>query len=478
MRIYFHRVFRSIWGVISAVNIRVKILGMTLGLILLLGLGITSRVRSSIADTLSIQLEDESITIGRDLAARATDLILLNDLINLQRLITETQSNNPDVLYAFVIDKNGQVLAHTFGEGFPVGLLDANSAAPGDHHQTILLQTNDGIVWDSAVPILDGRAGLARIGLSDVRLRETIQSITKQIALVILLVLALGILVAITLTWVLTRPILELVGATQRVARGDFSPHLERWADDELGNLADAFNSMTAELARTDEIRREREELRRQLLEKVIAAQEDERRRISRELHDSTSQSLTSLIVGLKTVNALSNNGKVHAHIQDLREIVAYTLDEIHAISTQLRPSVLDDLGLSAALDRLAKEWQARFQIPVDCILNVGMQRLPGEIETTIYRIVQEALTNIARYAEADSVSILVEESENEVVTIVEDNGIGFDTTLPPGKQHLGLVGMRERAELLGGKFTIESNPGVGTSIFVRLPLIVSEIAS
>lgn len=477
MKLTFNRLILKIWGVISAVNIRIKILGMTLGLILLLGLGITYRVRMSITDALSVQLEDESISNGRDLAARATDLILLNDLINLQKLIVETQTNNPDVLYAFVIDKNGQVLAHTFGEGFPVGLLDSNSAESGDHHQTILIQTNDGIVWDTAIPILDGRAGIARIGLSDARLQEAIQSITRQMAIVILIVLALGVIVAITLTWVLTRPILELVSATQRVAQGDFSPQLERWADDELGDLADAFNSMTAELSRIDRIRRERGELRRQLLEKVIAAQEDERRRISRELHDSTSQSLTSLIVGLKTLDTLSNNAEIHSRIEDLRSIVANTLEEIHAISTQLRPSVLDDLGLSAALDRLTSEWQSRFKIPVDCMLEIGTQRLPGEIETTIYRIVQEALTNVARYAKADTVSVLVELRDNEVIVVIDDDGIGFDSTIPHRSNHLGLVGMRERAELLGGRFTVESNPGVGTSVFVGIPLKVTELS-
>lgn len=476
MKISLSRLSRRIWDVISAVNIRVKILGMTLGLLLLLGLGVMLQVRSSMASTLRAQLEDESMAIGRDLAARATDFILLNDLINLQKLITETQTNLPDVRYAFIVDKSGQVLTHTFGLGFPMDLLDVNIAAPDAHHQTVVLQTNDGIVWDTAVPILGGRAGSARIGVSDIRLRQTVQTLTSQMIYVILLALVLGLLVAATLTWVLTRPILELVNATQRVTQGDFSPQVKRWADDEIGDLADAFNIMTAELARTDEIRREREALRRQLLEKVITAQEDERRRISRELHDSASQSLTSLIVGLKTMSTLCDNEKVHSHAEDLRHVAAQTLDEIHTISTQLRPSVLDDLGLSAALSRLTSEWQVRHKIPVDCVTRIGAQRLPGEIETAIYRIVQEALTNVARYAQPDSVSVLVERRDNEVTAIIEDNGAGFDMTLPPKRPHLGLVGMRERAELLNGKLTIESNLGVGTSVYVRIPIEVFEL--
>jgi signal transduction histidine kinase len=471
------RFLHSTWAVISSVTIRVKILGMTLGLLLLLGLGITAQVRSSLTNTLSIQLSEESVTVGRDLAARATDLILLNDLVGLQNLISETQSNNPSVRYAFIVDTNGQVLVHTFGPGFPVDLLDVNTAAPDDHHQTIALETEEGKIWDTAVPILAGQAGSARVGLSDSRLQQALQSLTRQLMFVTLAVVVLGVFVAIFLTWILTRPILELVEATQRVAQGDYSIKLNRWADDEIGDLADAFNTMTVDLARTDEIRQEREELRRQLLEKVILAQEDERRRISRELHDSTSQSLTSLMVGLKAMDTLCNNILVHSHAEDLRGVVAQTLDEIHAISTQLRPNVLDDLGLTAALERLADEWETRHKTIVDSAIQIGGQRLPGEIETAVYRIVQEALTNIAKYAQADSVSLLVELREHELVAVIEDNGIGFNMAPSPERPHLGLIGMRERAELLGGQLTIESQAGLGTNIFIRIPTKVSELS-
>lgn len=477
MKRIFSLFAQYIWEVLSAVNIRVKILGMTLGLLLLLGLGITIQVRTNLTNTLSAQLREENMIIGRDLAARAADLILLNDLVGLQNLISETKSNNPDVRYVFITGTNGQVLVHTFGPGFPVELLGINPVGPEEHHQTIALETDDGIVWDTAVPILFGRAGVARIGLSDIRLKQSLQILTRQLIFVTLAVIALGIVVAVSLTWVLTRPIIELLNATRRVSEGDFSVRLQRWADDEIGDLAEAFNGMIKDLARIDEIRQEREELRRQLLEKVILAQEDERRRISRELHDSTSQSLTSLMVGLKTMRTLCNNQQVHIHAEDLRKVVAQTLDEIHSISTQLRPNVLDDLGLAAALERLADEWQTRHKVLVDRVIRIGEQRLPGEIETAVYRIVQEALTNIAKYAQADSVSLLVELRDHEVVAVIEDNGVGFELSFSPIRPHLGLVGMRERAELLGGQLTIESQSGSGTTIFIRVPIRVSELS-
>jgi signal transduction histidine kinase len=119
----------------------------------------------------------------------------------------------------------------------------------------------------------------------------------------------------------------------------------------------------------------------------------------------------------------------------------------------------------------LVSEWQARYKTPVDLLLQCGPQRMPAEIETAIYRIVQEALTNIARHASARSVSVLVEERNGHLLAVVEDNGRGFDSGEKTGDRHLGLVGMQERAELLDGKLTIESSPQSGTSIYVEIPL-------
>jgi signal transduction histidine kinase len=227
---------------------------------------------------------------------------------------------------------------------------------------------------------------------------------------------------------------------------------------------------MTEELARTDELRREREALRRQLLEKVITTQEDERRRIARELHDSTSQNLTSLIVGLRIMETNCAQCAAQSKATDMRLVASKTLDEVHDLSMRLRPRVLDDLGLAAALERLVSEWQARHKIPVDVAIQLN-ERLPGDVETAIYRIVQETLTNIARHAQAHSASIMVERRGDIVRAIVEDDGIGFDIRTNHGERHLGLLGMRERAELLNGTLTIESTLEHGTSVFIEIPL-------
>ncbi|MBA4380730.1 MAG: ATPase, partial [Anaerolinea sp.] len=241
------------WAIIGAVSVRTKIMGIALGLVLLFGLGTTLYVRAALTTALTTQLEEQSVTISRDLAARSTDLILLNDIYSLQRLLLETQTNDPSVRYAFIVDRQGYVLAHTFASGFPANLLEINSVNPEEHHHTVVLETNEGLIWDTAVPIFGGRAGTVRVGFSDLEMRKSLNSVTGQLILITVLVSAIGITAAALLTWILTRPILELARATERIAAGDFTPRIRRWADDEIGNLAEAFNHMTAELARTDE---------------------------------------------------------------------------------------------------------------------------------------------------------------------------------------------------------------------------------
>lgn len=194
--------FQRIWAIAGAVSIRSKILGIVLGFIILLGVGVMVQSRYALTATMTAQLEEQSVSVSRDLAARATDPILLNDLLGLHDLLNETLANNPNVRYAFIVDPQGQVIAQTFEGGFPLDLLNLNSVTSTEHHHTALIQTNEGLVWDTAVPILDGKIGTARIGLSDASMRAALSTLTTQLLLTILLVSATGVLVAVFLTWI------------------------------------------------------------------------------------------------------------------------------------------------------------------------------------------------------------------------------------------------------------------------------------
>jgi signal transduction histidine kinase len=460
------------WKIAGAANIRVKIMGIVLGLVILMGLTVTLQVRANLVRTLDELLQEQSISIGRDLAARSTDLILVNNLYGLHQLLKDTLANNPNVRYAFITDADNHVLATTFGDGFPDHLLEANTVGASDHHTTIVLPTNEGQIWDTAVPIFEGRAGTARIGISGANLRLMLDGLTGQIMLTTVLAAIIGITAAAGLTWLLTRPILQLVGAAQAVERGDFGQHVARWANDEIGELTDAFNAMTEALARAQVERAERDQLRLQYVSGVISAQEDERRRIARELHDSTSQTLTSLVIGLRQLGEISGTVETRQRTEELRRIAAQTLDDVHALALQLRPSVLDDHGLPAAIQRHVTDCRRRHQLNIDvAITGLENERLNPEVETALYRITQEALTNIIRHAQAETASIFIERHNGTVRAVIEDDGIGFDIApTDPLDGHLGLYGIRERAELLGGKLTIESEHGRGTSLYIEIP--------
>jgi len=472
-----NRWFDRFWAVAGAVSVRTKILGIVLGLVLLLGLGVTFQVRAALTRAMEVQVEEQAVSVARDLAARSTDLILVNDAYRLYQLLLETKANNANVLYVFVLDPGGRVLGHTFGEGFPRGLVDANTVGAHEHHRTVVLNTDEGPIWDTAVPVFGGRAGTARVGMTEAAVQQALAAVTGQLLLTTALVSAVGIGAAALLTWILTRPILNLARAAHAVGRGDLSQRVRRWADDEIGILAEAFNAMTDALAGAAEERREREALRARFVSSVIAAQEEERKRIARELHDSTSQSLTTLLVGLKALGDSQGSAEVQRNLDELRSVVGTTLDEVHNLALHLRPSVLDDLGLPAALERYAAECQRRYGLRVELAIHgLDGRRLPAPVETALYRMVQEALTNVARHAQARMASVLLETYAGSIRAIVEDDGRGFDATVIDRPDHrLGLYGIRERAELLGGTLTIESEPGRGTTLFVEVPLSLAE---
>jgi signal transduction histidine kinase len=310
---------------------------------------------------------------------------------------------------------------------------------------------------------------LAEFDHTEAFISQIVSEVTMQLVTVTGIMIALGFAAAIFLTWIISRPIRSLVEATQAVTSGDYSRRVPRWANDEIGDLATAFNAMAESLAKAESERHEQEAMRARYVSGVIAAQEEERKRVARELHDSTGQSLTSLLVGLQNLKNTHNPAEIDRHIEELRAVTSTTLDEVRNLAWQLRPSALDDLGLSSALEHYISEYQKRYPVSVDFVANGLAARLPLEMETSIYRIIQESLTNIARHAKAQHASVMIDRRRDTLRIIIEDDGQGFDPEVVH-ENSLGLQGIRERAALFGGTLTIESQPGHGTSLFVVLP--------
>ena len=203
-------------------------------------------------------------------------------------------------------------------------------------------------------------------------------------------------------------------------------------------------------------------------LRRVVEAQELERRRLARELHDQTGQELTSVLLGLKAVEDAKTDGERAEALASVRGQVVETLHDVRRLAVELRPKALDDFGLVAALERLRDTFSEQTGMRVDLESQIDV-RLPSDVETALYRIVQEALTNIVKHAQAASVSIVLTRSGRAVTAVIEDDGRGF--TPGGGGDGLGLLGMGERLALLGGKLKIESSPGAGSTIVAEVPL-------
>jgi signal transduction histidine kinase len=204
----------------------------------------------------------------------------------------------------------------------------------------------------------------------------------------------------------------------------------------------------------------------RDALRRVVAGQEIERRRLARELHDETGQALTSILLGLRAVEEANSD----INVDDLRELVVGTLQDVRRLAVQLRPKALDDFGLVPALERLMQTFSESSGIAVDLEAPIGEERVPSDVETTVYRIVQEALTNVVKHAGAEKVSILLVRRDTTLTAVVEDDGQGFDPTAV-GDDSLGLEGMRERVELHDGRMVVEASPGAGTTLRIEVPL-------
>jgi signal transduction histidine kinase len=208
----------------------------------------------------------------------------------------------------------------------------------------------------------------------------------------------------------------------------------------------------------------------RDAVRRVVQAQELERQRLARELHDETGQALTSILLGLKPLEEALADHPARAALADLREQVVSALQNVRRLAVELRPAVLDDFGLVPALERLTDSFAEQSDIRVDFHSALGETRLPSEVETTLYRVVQESLTNIVKHAGAHNVSVSIAPRGSTVAAVIEDDGAGFDQRTVR-EEGVGLLGMRERLSFLDGRLEIESRPGAGTTIVAEVPL-------
>ena len=319
------------------------------------------------------------------------------------------------------------------------------------------------------------------------------RELKKTFLLFSLVSVAVALLMAVGMSRSIVKPVHELIDATHSIASGDMSRSIGFGGVDEIGMLSTSFEVMRVKLAdsleslhnynvelehrvfeRTREIRQSQSKVEK-LLKKVITAQEEERKRVARGLHDETLQSLSAILMKIDMCK-LYKGPPSGEKIEEMRKIVLNTLEDIRIMIQDLRPAILDDLGLEAAIRWLLDKhlWVKGIEYFLNIIGGHG-RRFDPHLEATLFRIIQEAIVNIARHSEAENVVVIMKIGTNEIKLDIEDDGKGFDIRSALRRTEdgrgLGLMGMKERVYLRDGKVLICSEPGAGTRISLRLPL-------
>jgi len=296
----------------------------------------------------------------------------------------------------------------------------------------------------------------------------------ENIFFLVLFILLSIVVVSFTMHHLVVSKVEQFVEAAKRFGQGDLTQRIIFKADDEFKRLAESFNSMAGEL-------KKRMKQEKEYISRIIDAQEGERRRISRELHDELGGALTAIKYNLEIIerDLPENLSEGKERLKEVQTLSAQILGQLRTLSHDLRPPMLDDLGLLPTLRWYIENYGKRWKIKTHCEAIGFPEKVNPELETALYRVIQEALTNIAKHARADDIHIHLSCTDSAIMVTITDNGIGFNPqevpTLETQKRGFGIMGMQERISSFGGRIDIRSRQGAGTQITIEIPLKSSE---
>lgn len=470
---------------LSKLSLYYRMNGIIIGFLLLLSSIIGVVVTTTTSSLLERQIDRRGAEIGTSLAVLSSNDILLDDRYALFERINTSKDNSEDVRYILVVDYAGRLLAHTFGSQLPQGLpMETGlTIAPGGGagYRVTKYDSSEGLIHEIMVPIENGAVGFVRVGMSEQSSQELLRLTMKEFFLTTLFVCVLASLGVTHLAYFIIMPIRDLARAADQIRHGNYAVQAAIQDEGEVGQLALAFNGMArtlqekeAENDRLMEELRAKEALRATLLQKLFTVQEDERKRISRELHDETGQSLASILAYMKLLQSKLADPQQEALVLQTKEVVTEVLGGLRKMAVELRPPVLDDLGIVAAMERYIVAYREQQRCRVEFQIPDEVPVMDSTISLALYRILQESLTNIAKHARASRVTVRLAIEGRQVRLTISDDGRGLgpnDLLQAQQKNRLGIYGMQERAELLGGRFEVLSETGEGATIQVTLPM-------
>lgn len=449
------------------VGLNKKILFGTALLLMVLGLTVAFTTQNIVFRALKNQFKSCGINHARSIAANSLVDVLTMNTTRLKKLVDNESVSKSDVAYIFIVDFSGNVLAHTFHNGFPKGLIKVNSISGRNDPNIQLIDTGMGIIYDIACPIILDKSvvGQVRLGMKQSGIQRTIRLIGLVIMAVTLSMILIGIIIARRFAALITKPISQLVEGIQSVQKGDFSARIHTTSNDEVGVLTGAFNEMTGRLHGLIEEKKEFTKFK-------------ERERIALDLHDGVAQNLVSIIKRIELCEKLVKADPEEA-LQELKVLKYKTkdiLNETRQVIFDIKSYEEDHCGVLERLRTYLKDYESINNIAVKITSAGSLDNVPAEKCGPVFYIITEALNNAGKHSLAKNVTLNIAQDKGVLKVSIEDDGRGFDVDSAKvsgsrcGKY--GLAGMRQRAEDLGGKLSVHSAAGKGSVIGLEIPLI------
>lgn len=439
--------------------------------------------------TTKVMLRQELDQYGKDtilaLNIAINNDVLLDNKFAIYEQLVDTLHQNEQIKYIIVTSPEGKIISSTFVKGFPVGLpvyREKSQEYENELFDIVVYDSNEGNIREYMYTPNNNIIGSIRVGLKESIMLEIMKEKFIQIILTIFIICVVSSILATYYAWHFLQPIEILSKAVKEISKGNYDISVDRIGNDELGYLMQIFNNMARRLSKKERENtyllselRKKEEHNSLLMAQLFRAQEDERQRISQELHDGTSQTMVSILTYLRILHDKLTTKEQKDFLAGIRELISQTLDSIRALAVNLHPPLLKDLGLIVAIEKfLDMVQQTSTDIKIKFEYQGDFSKLPDMLALVCYRIIQEGITNIVKHAQATQATVKIIYTKTKIDLEIIDDGIGFnEETAQRAKlnHHLGLRSMQKRIELLQGKFEIISKLNKGTIIKITIPI-------
>jgi signal transduction histidine kinase len=429
---------------------------------------------SIIQTTHTDRLRDTAASMLQQIATTSGNYMMAVDYATLEGYLSKI-INYKELTYIIVVDRDDEAV---------ISLGEAPSS-PWPKAESHPAQVNDG-VYDvtTEISVADLPMGRLLMGFSLSLMEDAIRKSRDRGITIAAIEILLTVIVTVLIGLGLTRRLSMLADAAAKVEAGDYSVSVPTETDDEVGKTAHAFNRMVAEVSsRTQQLEQAEAKTQnlfnenRMLVHASLVIQEEERKNLARELHDEMGQCLTAIQADAELIRDISqrrgdgSDDRLVTSANAILDVSSRVYDVVHSMMRRLRPTILDNLGLVEALKDEIDAWSSRHpETRCEFDYTGDLDKLDEQINIMLYRIVQESLTNIAKHASADFVSVKINQQGKQLQLIIKDNGKGTDLTVGDKNKGLGLIGMRERVETIDGSFEIVSSPGNGFEICINVP--------